>query len=286
MTHKRKTVKFPSNTKFMCSPFRKRTIIQFIAVPIKWLNGHCWFRVRMNLSATTQPGKPLKRFPSFNCNCNEAPPLGLKVVRAFTNPKKSQLLMPSPKMLKSKIHISQVEWGGGGGEGVGSQLLTLSPKMLKSQIHIYANHKNSDNFQIFKMFSLMCFANYFTLSLLYHSASFSLNLLRKVVIGMRWCGRLLWEDNFANIGNFQFFSRWPTKFHCATLLVFFEHVCIVILTIELDRKNRRTGTVLAGTLWYRIKRLQFVANRNLRTVNLIKCRRTEHSRIASNISNL
>ena len=38
-----------------------------------------------------------------------------------------QLLMLSPKMLKSKIHIVD-RWGG----GISGQLLMLSPKMLKS----------------------------------------------------------------------------------------------------------------------------------------------------------
>ena len=43
----------------------------------------------------------------------------------------SQLLMLSPKMLKSQIPMSRVgRWG----RGVGGQLLILSPKMLKSQI--------------------------------------------------------------------------------------------------------------------------------------------------------
>ena len=40
---------------------------------------------------------------------------------------KSQLLMLSPEMLKSHIHIFAGE-----GEGVGGQLLMLSPKILKS----------------------------------------------------------------------------------------------------------------------------------------------------------
>ena len=46
----------------------------------------------------------------------------------------SQLLMLSPKMLKSNIHIFTDGWGGG---GVGGQLLMRSPKMLKSKIHIF-----------------------------------------------------------------------------------------------------------------------------------------------------
>ena len=41
-----------------------------------------------------------------------------------------QLLMFSPKMLKSKSHIFT-------GGGVGSQLLMLSPKMLKFKVHIF-----------------------------------------------------------------------------------------------------------------------------------------------------
>ena len=45
----------------------------------------------------------------------------------------SQLLMLSPKMLKSQIHI----FTGVGRERVSSQLLMLSPKILKSQIHIF-----------------------------------------------------------------------------------------------------------------------------------------------------
>ena len=45
-----------------------------------------------------------------------------------------QLLMLSPKMLKSQIHI----FAGVGRGRVGSQLLMLSPEMLKSQIHIFA----------------------------------------------------------------------------------------------------------------------------------------------------
>ena len=43
--------------------------------------------------------------------------------------------MPSPKMLKSNIHIFTGGWGGG---EVDSQLLMLSPKMLNSKnSHFY-----------------------------------------------------------------------------------------------------------------------------------------------------
>ena len=47
-----------------------------------------------------------------------------------------KLLMLSPKMIQSKIHIFAGRWVGGGG-GVGSQLLMLSPNLLKSKKKIY-----------------------------------------------------------------------------------------------------------------------------------------------------
>ena len=47
----------------------------------------------------------------------------------------SQLLMPSPELLKPEIPISGVALGGGG-DVVGGQFLMLSPEILKSQIPI------------------------------------------------------------------------------------------------------------------------------------------------------